>query len=239
LTIAESIEIDKRFNGPLESGHGGYCSGVVAGLVDAPAEVNLRRPVPLGRSLEVVRERGGVVRLLEGEALIADGRPLEPESPVAEVPAAVSIEQARAAAEGYRGKDHGDFCRCYVCGRAREDSFEVFAGAVEGRELVASPWIPPSWIAQQDGSVPAEHVWAVLDCPTLFASYMGEELGIGFLARMRGRVDAPVRAGEEQVVVGWPIETDGRKRLAGSAVLSSAGEPLALAEVLMIEPRTE
>jgi hypothetical protein len=38
-------------------------------------------------------------------------------------------------------------------------------------------------------------------------------------------------------VIAWPIEIDGRKRLAGAAVLSSAGVPLAVARGLMIEPR--
>jgi hypothetical protein len=229
--------IESRFNGPLDSGNGGYCSGALAELVGGPAEVSLRRPVPLDTPLEVVREQGGVVRLLDGESLIVVGQPLAPEALELELPNAVSGAQARAGAEHYRGLADGPFCRCYVCGRARADSLGVFAGAVEGRELVASPWTPPDWTAGADGLVAAEHVWAVLDCPTVFATYLHEELGIAFLARMRGRLDRPIRAGEEQVVVAWPIETDGRKRLAGSAVLSAEGEPLAVGEVLMIEPR--
>ena len=43
--------------------------------------------------------------------------------------------------------------------------------------------------------------------------------------------------GEEHVVIAWPIETDGRKRHAGAAVLSREGEPLAVARALLIEPR--
>jgi hypothetical protein len=39
------------------------------------------------------------------------------------------------------------------------------------------------------------------------------------------------------VVIAWPIGTDGRKRLAGSAVLSGDGEQLAVARALLIEPR--
>jgi hypothetical protein len=35
-------------------------------------------------------------------------------------------------------------------------------------------------------------------------------------------------------VIAWPIEHDGRKRLAGSAVLSAGDETLATAEVLLV-----
>ena len=36
-------------------------------------------------------------------------------------------------------------------------------------------------------------------------------------------------------MIAWPIERDGRKLPAGSAVLSAAGETLAIARALMIE----
>jgi hypothetical protein len=82
-----------------------------------------------------------------------------------------------------------------------------------------------------------EFLWAVMDCPTYFAVYPGDELPMSFLGRMSARVDGPVAAGEEHVVMAWPLETDGRKRHAGAAVLSADGEPLAVAHALMIEPR--
>jgi hypothetical protein len=131
------------------------------------------------------------------------------------------------------------FSRCFVCGRAREDAFGVFAGPVDGRGLVASPWTPPSWTADAAGHVLPEFVWAVLDCPTYFALYMEGELPLSVLARLTARIDGPVVAGEKQVVIGWPLESDGRKRYAGSAVLSAEGETLAVARALLIEPRGE
>ena len=155
----------------------------------------------------------------------------------AEVPAPVSPPAAHAAAAGYRGLSGEVFSRCFVCGRDREDAFGVFAGAVDGRELVASPWTPPTWTADASGEVLPEFVWAVLDCPTFFAAYLDEELPISVLARLTARVDAPVVAGDEHVVIAWPIEVDGRKRHAGSAVLSADGEPLAVARALLVEPR--
>jgi hypothetical protein len=233
--VSESLSIPRRFNGPLESGNGGYCSGVVAGFLEGAAEVTLRRPVPLETPLGVVRENDSSVRALDGDTLVAEARSA-PELEV-EVPAPVSPREARRAAERYRGRSDGVFSRCFVCGRAREDAFGLFAGAVEGRELVGSPWVPPSWAADAAGLVLPEFVWAVLDCPTYFALYMEGELPMSVLARLTARIDAPIAAGEEHVVIAWPIETDGRKRHAGSAVLSPDGETLAVARALLIEPQ--
>ncbi len=208
---------------------------MIAGFVGGTAEVSLRAPVPLDRPLDVTREDDGSVRVLDGETFVAEARPV-PELDV-EVPAAVALQEARTAAARYRGLPDGVFSRCFVCGRAREDAFGVFAGAVEGRQVVASPWTPPSWTADATGSVLPEFVWAVLDCPTYFATYMEQELAPGVLARLAARIDAPVVAGEEYAVIAWPIETDGRKRHAGSAILSRDGEALAVARALLIEPR--
>jgi hypothetical protein len=233
--MSQSLSIPRRFNGPLQSGNGGYCSGIVAGFLEGAAEVSLRRPVPLDTPLDVVRENDGSVRVLDGEALVVEARSA-PELEL-EVPAPVSRREAHLAAARYRGRSDGPFSRCFVCGRAREDAFGVFAGAVEGRQLVASPWTPPSWTADAAGRVLPGFVWAVLDCPTYFALYMNGELPISVLARLTARIDAPVVAGEEQVVIGWPIEVDGRKGHSGSAVLSPDGEVLAVGRALLIEPR--
>jgi hypothetical protein len=232
--MPRSVSIPSRFNGPIQSGNGGYCSGVVANLLKGAAEVSLRRPVPLERPLDVVPEDDGSVRVFDGEALVAEARGA-PEFEL-EVPAAVSLHEARVASERYRGLKDGPFSRCFVCGRAREDALEVFAGAVEGRELVASPWTPPAWTADAAGSVLPEVVWAVLDCPTYFASYMDGELPLSVLARLTARIDAPIAAGVEHVVIAWALQVDGRKRHAGSAVLSPDGEALAVARALLIEP---
>ena len=43
--------------------------------------------------------------------------------------------------------------------------------------------------------------------------------------------------GEQCVVVSWPLEEDGRKLHAGTALLGAEGEPLALARQTWIQPR--
>ena len=234
--MPESIHIPSRFNGPRGSGNGGYSAGLVAGLLGGEAEVNLRRPVPLDTALQVVRDADDAVQVLDGNALVADGQAAEVDL---DPPPQVSLPEARLGAQHYRGSSENIFCRCFVCGKAREDSFEVFAGPVDGRQLVATTWTPPSWAADPAGQVRPEFVWAALDCPTYFAAYMGEETAVSFLVRFNVRIEAEIAASTEQIVVAWPAESTGRKRQAGSALLSPEGETLAVASALMVEPRVE
>jgi hypothetical protein len=236
-TATETITIPGRFNGPRESGNGGYSAGLVAGLVDHPAEVSLRSPVPLDTPLAVERSQHGEVMLRDRGTLVAAARPA-PELEL-DVPAAVGLEEARHAAARYRGSGYDLLSQCYVCGDDRVDTFGVFTAPVDGREIVASPWTPPCWSADTVGHVRPEHIWAALDCPTYFASYVSEPFGLSMLARMTARIDAAVVADTEHVVIAWPIGTDGRKRHDASAVLSADGEVLAVAQALLIELRAD
>jgi hypothetical protein len=235
--VSETLSIPRRFNGPLENGQGGYCAGAVANFLDGAAEVSLRAPVPLDKDLHVTRAGEGSVRVLDGDASVMEGRPASDLE--IDVPDPVTLSEAREATTRYRGWSGGLFSNCFVCGPDRDDAFGVFAGEVDGRGLVASPWTPPSWTADDSGHVRPEFVWAVLDCPTYFATYMTGELPLSVLARLAARIDAPVTAGAEHVVIAWPLESDGRKRHAGSAVLSADGEPLAVAHALLVEPRPD
>jgi hypothetical protein len=235
MSPCHAVTIPHRFNGPLNSGQGGYSAGVVAGFVDGQAQVSLRRPVPLDRALEIDGDGDGSVRLLDGEDLIAEGHPAPPLD--VDVPAPVSVADAREATSRYQGSRDGPFSCCFVCGLARDDSFGVFAGEVPGRRVMASPWTPPAWAAGDDGAVRTEFVWAALDCPATFGTLLAGAEDVAFLARFSVRIDAPVVAGAEHVVIGWPIELDGRKHHAASAIFSADGHILAVARALLIAPR--
>jgi len=233
--MSATVEIPGRFNGPLDSGNGGYCSGLVASFVDGPAEVSLRSPAPLDTPLEVATDDDGVVQALDGEMLVAEAKPGQGVD--LDIPAPVDPDTARAAMKRYRGLHDGPFCRCFVCGLARDDALGVFVGEVEGRNVVASTWTPPEWAADDTGAVRPEIVWSVLDCPTYFAAHIGEQLSLSFLVRLAVRIDAPVTAGREHIVTAWPIESEGRKRRAASAILSADGETLAVADALLVEAK--
>jgi hypothetical protein len=202
---------------------------MLAAFAGEHVAVSLRRPVPLDRPLSVARGAHGS-SLLDGEEVVAEAAV---EALDADVPDPVDLAAARDATTRYRGEREGVFSRCFVCGLARGDGFHVHPGEVAGRRLVASPWTPPAWAADAEGNVRPEFVWAALDCPATFAA---PELGV--LARFVVRIDAPVVAGHEHVVVGWPLGADGRKQHAGSAVFSARGELLASSRALLIVPRT-
>ena len=76
-SLPETLTIPARFNGPPGSANGGYTCGRVAQLVGAEeVEVSLRKPPPLERPLEVVRD-GERVELRDGDTLVAEGQPAE------------------------------------------------------------------------------------------------------------------------------------------------------------------
>lgn len=229
-----TLYVPARFNGPRESGQGGYTAGLVAMRMGELAEVSLRAPVPLDRELVIEELDGEGLRIRDGETLVAEAKPRELEL---EVPAPVGIDEARVAMAGYRGTTDGEFSHCFVCGKGRDDSFGVTAGAVAGRDVVASTWTPaPSTDVDGTGRAAPEFVWAALDCPTYFALYP-DTLPVSFLARLTARVDDLPEVGAEYVVMAWPLAKDGRKHLAGSALLDGDGEVLAVAEALLIEAK--
>ena len=229
-----TVTIPSRFNGPPSSGNGGYSCGVVAKALEGPAAVSLRRPVPLDRALDLREEDDGKLCAFDGEDLIVEAVPAARLS--AWDGALPDLEEARAAHEKYAAPLAGEFGRCFVCGRSRHDGFDIFTGPVAGSELVASPWTPPVWAGDEDGTVLPEFVWAALDCPGYFALH-GGDMTVAYLARQRVEIVAPIHTDVDHVVVGRPLERAGRKGLAATAVLDLDGTVLAHAECLLVAPR--
>jgi hypothetical protein len=219
------VRIPARFNGPPTTANGGYACGLVAALVGGEAEVTLRRPPPLERELAVSRDDGRV-EVRDGEALVAEGVPATVE---VEVPPPVSVAEAEAASAGYAGFRHHAYPTCFTCGPGRRDGLAVYAGPVAGREgVVAAPWTPEEQPAP-------EVVWAALDCPGGWAVDDFQREGV-LLGRMAARVERLPSPGEPHVVLGWRIGEEGRKRYAGSALLTARGEVLARSRSTWIVP---
>jgi hypothetical protein len=224
--VAELVVIERRYRGPLDSANGGYAAGVVASRLGGPAEVTLRLPPPLERPLELRRE-GERVLLYDGENLVAEAIPGDPEleAPVPPAPA-----EAEAAGAGVGSFGPPQFAECFVCG-VRDDGtgLGIHPGPVPGRGgLVATTWVA------SDVSVPV--VWASIDCP---GAYAAGEIGRGepVLGRMTARIERLPAEGERCVVVGWPLGDEGRKLYAGTALYGDDGALLALARQVWIQPR--
>jgi hypothetical protein len=222
------LTIDFRYRGPVASANGGYAAGLLARAVGAPAvEVTLRLPPPLGRPLAVI-EDGERLLLLDGEALVAEARPGDP-GVTAPVPP--SFGDALEASRTSGGWGAPEFDQCFVCGnRADGTGLEIHAGRVPGRadHLVAATWVA--------AEVSTEIVWAVIDCPGAYA-LRGDGRGEPLLARITARIFRLPEEGERCVVVGWPLDEDGRKRHAATALYGEDLSPIAVARQLWIEPR--
>ena len=210
----DSIVIARRYRGPESSANGGYTSGRVAAFVDAETvEVTLRLPPPLETPLRV--ERNGGVRVLHGDALVAEARPAELDL---ELPGPVSYEDAQALAEARPPDPDHPFPGCFTCGPAG-DGLRLRPTPVGDGRVVAA------WRA---GEAALELVWAALDCPGAFAVNPDFARGLSLLGRLTARVDELPAPGDECVVVAWPLGGEGRKLLAGTAVFRE-DRPLARA----------
>ena len=209
---------------------------MLARRIGAAAEVNLRKPPPLERPLELEVE-DSAVKLMDGDELVAEAH--ESDASVS-VPDAPSMADTRAAVDRYVGFREHPFPGCFTCGPHRDhhDGLNIFPGKVDGGHVVATPWTPDPSLPAEDGLVTSEVMWAALDCPTGFGCHFVEGAKPAVLARLRAHVLRRAPIGTPLIVIGWPIGEDGRKREGGSAIFTIDGELLASAAGLWIELRS-
>lgn len=234
---SQTVSIDARFNGPPGSGNGGYVCGLLATLIDGPSEATLRAPPPLETPLTLTQSDNGAVTLRAGDALIGEAKPLAHFDLAA--PSAPTLDEARAAAQRYAGaRDHA-FPTCFVCGPGRpaHDGLDLFTGRVAQRDLVACTWTPSADLADENGVVRPAFIHAALDCPSYWAlPHAGKP---ALLARLSANIDAALpSAGEELIVVGWYLNSDGRKHNGAAALYHADGRLIARSQALWIEPRS-
>jgi len=242
--MTNALTIPSRFNGPPGIGNGGYVCGRIAGYVDGPATVTLRRPPPLDTPLAVENHEGSI-RILSGRTLIGEAAPA-PDAPALEIPDPVSPAEARAAAGRARYFADPVFPDCFVCGMNRlpGDGLRIFPGPVAGRAVWAAPWAPDPSVADAGGRVRPEVVWAALDCPSGIAAAEAAGLGAAgagpgwdaviLLGRMTASLTRRPAVGDQCRVIAWPQTRDGRKLTAGSALVGPGDEVLAVGAALWL-----
>jgi hypothetical protein len=229
------VVIEHRFRGPPDSANGGYACAMAAQFVEGPAEATLRAPPPLERPLSVDRA-AGAVRLCDGETVVVEANAAAVD---VDVPAPVTVDEAREAAARCTWLDDHLYPTCFVCGpdRTAGDGLRIFPGRVEGRDLYAAPWVPDESLADPTGRVRPEFAWAVLDCPSGIVTDLLGEVGVILLGRLAADLRRPLLAGATYVAMAWPIGREGRKLDTGSAILSEDGELHAVARARWIELR--
>ena len=228
------VTIPSRFCGPPRSANGGYTAGVLARELGArSAQVTLRRPPPLDRPI-VVEHLDGIVRLLDGDELVAEAEAAEVVVPVVE-PVGRAEAAAASARSVARDPELHPFPGCFACGpRRTEPGLGLFAGPL-GDGRFATPWTPAPDLPAHDGVVDPVVVWAALDCPTA-APHLPAPDGMAFvLGRITGRLVAPVRVGADLVVVSWATGHDGRRHTSAAALLDAAGAVLACSDAVWFE----
>ncbi len=228
----EHIIIDRRFCGPPTSGNGGYTCGMLANFVGYPAEVTLFIPPPLEVPLTVRQENGQYI-LSDGDTVVAKGVAKAVDIKVPEPP---TMEEAKVSKAGSEIFEKHAFPTCFVCGphRGECDGLRIFAGPVEGRNYVATSWIPDSSLTDDQGIVRNEIICAALDCPGAWAVF-ADRTRVFVLGKLAVDIIQRMIADDPCIVVGWKIGEEGRKLYAGTAVFSETGQLYARALATWIE----
>jgi hypothetical protein len=220
-----TLTIDPRYNGPNNSGNGGWVSGSLARLLNLKSvAVSLRAPTPLAVPLSVHHPDDGSITLERDGALIADARLAQLELDVPSPPDWQEAEAAGALARQINLQDpDGPYARCFGCGLARSDGLGIVPGPVGSDGVVATSWTPPPSVGRDELSI--EATWAALDCSAGFAWMRRLPAGTPIItARMAAVIDRPIEIGQPHIVVGWPIAQDGRKLHAGTAIFDEHGQ---------------
>ena len=125
-----------------------------------------------------------------------------------------------------------------MCGpsRAEGDGLRMFPGLLPDGVRHATLFRPDASLADADGEVRPEVVWAALDCPTSAPiADWDDQRPPSVLARLAVRIRRPLYAGREYVALSWPLGEDGRKRQAAAALYDEGGTPVAMSRALWIE----
>ncbi|HKE65405.1 MAG TPA: hypothetical protein VKB59_12260 [Micromonosporaceae bacterium] len=213
-----TVVIESRYNGPAGTGNGGWSAGTIAALVDRPGGtvVTLLAPPPLATPLSVVRDADRVSVVGPDGVTVGEGAPAHVDTePVPPVDFATAVE----ASKDYSGLADHPFPTCFVCGpqRAIGDGLRLFPGRL-GSGRTAAPWRVPDDVTQT-------MVWAALDCPGGWT--VGVEARPYVLGRIAVRLDGVPAPGDECVVMGQLLSSEGRKALVATTLYSPTGEPLA------------
>lgn len=236
------LRIDSRFNGPPNSGNGGYCCGRFALSLQADplqaSEVTLRAPPPLETELQAVAVSDGM-EIRDGDTLVARVQPGTVDFDPLPAP---GLPAAKAAESRYAGFVGHPFTTCFVCGpeRSEGDGLRLFPGSLaepaQGGEAVACHWQPSPDLGDDQGNLKPEFVWAALDCPTYFGAFNGRGMVTAVLGRQAVRLlRTALPVDSTYTLQSWSVDTDGRKSTSLGALYAVDGECVALCRATWIE----
>lgn len=216
------VTIGRQFNGPPNSGNGGWVSGLIAAEAAAhgaahPITTRLATPPPLDVPL-VWENVDGVTHLMtHGGALVGSA---QPGSFSHDVPPPPSAGEVSAGLEHYPGFKHHPFNTCFTCGTARGegDGLRLFTGPIDPSDSTrtAGPWHAHEAFAEADGTIGVPVSWAALDCPGGWAADFTVQPMV--LGTMTAQVFSAPVASREYRATGQLIERSGRKFTTATAL---------------------
>ena len=239
MTLDSTVRFDTvifppRFVGPMtEWANGGVVCGTLAEALGAgPATVRLERPIPIESELQLEHVAGVVeLRAAEGQRL-AVARSAEPLDLAAiGLPPFTGLDSA-AVTVSVVPRDTHPAGGCFVCGPQHPSGLDLQPGPLPDSSCLATTLhVRQDLALGPDGVVTPPVVWAAMDCPGWYAGCGGQ---MALLGTMTAQQFAPVRCGDDLVVQAWSRKREGRKALVGSALWSSTGSLLAVAEAVWI-----
>ena len=210
--------------------------GLLAAALTGPVKGVLRAPIAIDTPLRLSRSPASARLTTMAGDLIAEAGPGDA-ADLPAPPSPPSLEAARAAGKGFVGLSRTFHPVCFTCAAELEEGvgLRVFVGQVEGAEagVVAGLWTPHANFVGADGLASVEAVWAALDCPGSVA-WVVQGGGGGLLGTMTAEILRRPAGGETCIVLAWPIEAGGSKRVAGTALFSAQGELMARSRQIWI-----
>jgi hypothetical protein len=192
--------------------------------------VTLKSPPPIDRDL-VLKTDDRSATLFDDELIVLTA---SRDTVEIDVPPPPSLAEARDAEPRFIGHSTHIFPGCFVCGpeRGPGDGMRIFPGQLHDQaRRVAATWTPDDTVADDEGFVRPEFIWAALDCPGYFAA---ADAGMALLGRMSAVLHRRAPIGEPLIITGWPIESEGRKHRVGTALHDSDGKLVAAATATWI-----
>lgn len=232
LKTISTVTIPSKYKGPPAIANGGYVCSLFADYIDGVTDVMIKTPTPLDRELQIRTNGDGSFYLTDGDQVIIQAKPGVLDLAVPDAPGYEEAVRARETSIALKPTPyrhvtgHGIHPICFCCGADVSDGegLKIHPGRVAGTNVVAAPWTPQAEYGDAQGYVRPEFIWTALDCPGAYALWELTDVKPGFLGRLIGRIERPLRSGEPCVVAAWPAGSDGRKLYAGTALFNAEGQ---------------
>ena len=232
LKTIGAVAIPSRYKGPPDIANGGYVCSLFAEYIDGVIDVMIKRPTPLDRELHMCTDGDGVHYLMDGDQMIIQARPGVLDLPAPNAPGYKEALRASKTSLALKPTPYahvtgrGIHPICFCCGADVPDGegLKIHPGHVRGTNMVAAPWTPARKYGDESGYVRPEFIWTALDCPGAYALWELTDRKPGFLGRLIGHIERPLRCDEPCVVAAWPTGSDGRKLYTGTALFDAKGQ---------------